>query len=172
MNQLRLEADEAVGKVEELQSKVKTLEQENLSKEQEITSLQHKNNLLETEVEKLETAIKDFKKAADEGQQHGTQNETLQRRLQLLEEEAENADKDAARRQRKVRSALARHRNALFPSATCITLANTMGFLGSVRPMSRPATSNARCRPSRTSVISGSKSTRRWPRSIPVSRKS
>jgi tropomyosin len=93
MNSLRLEADEAAGKVEELQTKVKTLEQENLTKEQDITSLQHKNNLLEGEVEKLETAISEFKKAADEGQQHGTQNETLQRRLQLLEEEAESADK-------------------------------------------------------------------------------
>lgn len=93
MNSLRLEADEAAAKVEELQTKVKSLEQENLSKEQEITSLQHKNNLLEGEVEKLETAIKDHKKVADEGQQHGTQNETLQRRLQLLEEEAEDADK-------------------------------------------------------------------------------
>lgn len=93
MNQLRLEADEASGKVEELQTKVKVLEQENLSKEQEITSLSHKNNLLETEVDKLETTVKDFKKVADEGQQHGTQNETLQRRLQLLEDEAEDADK-------------------------------------------------------------------------------
>lgn len=93
MNSLRLEADEAAAKVQELQAKVKALEQENLAKEQEITSLQHKNNLLEGEVEKLETATKDFKKAADEGQQHGTQNETLQRRLQLLEEEAEDADK-------------------------------------------------------------------------------
>ncbi|EFY97599.1 tropomyosin like family protein [Metarhizium robertsii] len=93
MNSLRLEADEAAAKVQELQAKVKALEQENLAKEQEITSLQHKNNLLEGEVEKLEAATKDFKKAADEGQQHGTQNETLQRRLQLLEEEAEDADK-------------------------------------------------------------------------------
>ena len=93
MNSLRLEADEASAKVEELQVKVKSLEQDNLAKEQEITSLSHRNNLLETEVEKLETAIKDFKKAADEGQQHGTQNETLTRRLQLLEEEAEEADK-------------------------------------------------------------------------------
>lgn len=93
MEQLRIEADGANEKVSELEAKVKTLEQENLAKEQEITSLQHKNGLLEAEVEKLETAIKDFKKAADEGQQHGTQNETLSRRLQLLEEEAEEADK-------------------------------------------------------------------------------
>ena len=93
MSQLRLEADEASSKVEELQAKVKVLEQENLSKEQEITSLQHKNNLLETDVEKLETANKEFKKAADDGQHHGTQNESLARRLQLLEDEAEEADK-------------------------------------------------------------------------------
>lgn len=93
MNQLRLEADESAAKVEELQTKNKALEQENLSKEQEITSLQHKNGLLEAEVEKLETAIKDFKKAAEDGTQHSTTNEALTRRLQLLEEEAEEADK-------------------------------------------------------------------------------
>jgi tropomyosin, fungi type len=93
MNSLRLEADENAAKVEELQQKVKALEQENLAKEQEITSLSHKNGLLEAEVDKLDTSVKDLKKTADEGQQHGTQNETLQRRLQLLEEEAEQADK-------------------------------------------------------------------------------
>lgn len=93
MNQLRLEADESALKVEEMQTKMKTLEQDNLAKEQEITSLQHKNGLLEAEVEKLETAIKDFKQAAEDGTQHSTTNETLTRRLQLLEEEAEEADK-------------------------------------------------------------------------------
>lgn len=94
MNALRLEADESAAKVEELQTKVKGLEQENLQKEQEITSLSHKNSLLEAELEKLETAHKDLKSAADESAQHGTQNETLQRRLQLLEEEAEENDKN------------------------------------------------------------------------------
>lgn len=93
MNQLRLEADEASAKVEELQSKIKVLEQENLQKEQEITSLSHKNSVLESEVEKLETQVKEFKSAAEDGAQQGTQNETLTRRLQLLEEEAEEADK-------------------------------------------------------------------------------
>lgn len=94
MNSLRIEADEATAKVQELQDKVKALEQENLQKEQEITSLTHKNSLLESEVEKLEGGIKEAKAVAEEGSQHGTQNETLQRRLQLLEEEAEEADKN------------------------------------------------------------------------------
>lgn len=94
MNTLRIEADEAAAKAEELQQKVKALEQDNLQKEQEITSLTHKNGLLEAEVDKLETAIKDHKAAAETGTQHGTENEALQRRLQLLEEEAEEADKN------------------------------------------------------------------------------
>jgi len=94
MNSLRIEADEATSQVEEYKIKVKALEQENLQKEQEITSLTHKNGLLEAEVEKLEAQIKDAKVIADEGHQHGTQNEALQRRLQLLEEEAEEADKN------------------------------------------------------------------------------
>jgi tropomyosin len=94
MNSLRIEADEATAKVEELQKQVKALEHENLQKEQEITSLQHKNGLLEAEVEQLEAEKKDLKASAGDSHQHATQNETLQRRLQLLEEEAEEADKN------------------------------------------------------------------------------
>lgn len=93
MNTLRLEADEAQGQVEELKAKTKTLEQDNLQKEQEITSLTHRNSLLEAEVEKLETGVKEAKDAASSSAHHGTENESLQRRLQLLEEEAEEADK-------------------------------------------------------------------------------
>lgn len=93
MNQLRLDADTANAKVEELQAKIKALEQENLSKEQEITSLQHKNGVLESQVDKLEADVEKHKKLADEGSGSITQNEALQRRLQLLEEEAEEADK-------------------------------------------------------------------------------
>lgn len=94
MNALRVEADESAAKNDELNTKIKALEQENLAKEQEITSLSHKNQVLEAELEKLEAGLKDAKSAADESSQHGTQNESLQRRLQLLEEEAEEADKN------------------------------------------------------------------------------
>lgn len=94
MNALRIEADEATAKVEELSADKKRLEQENLAKEQEITSLTHKNQLLESEVEKLETSLKDVKAMADESTQAGTHNESLTRRVQLLEEEAEEADKN------------------------------------------------------------------------------
>ena len=93
MNQLRLDADTANSKVEELQAKIKALETETLTKEQDITSLQHKNGVLEGQVDKLEGDVEKHKKLADEGSGSITQNETLQRRLQLLEEEAEEADK-------------------------------------------------------------------------------
>jgi tropomyosin len=56
--------------------------------------LQHKNSLLEADVEKLETQVKELKKQVEEHSSAGTHNETLQRRLQLLEEEAEEADKN------------------------------------------------------------------------------
>jgi tropomyosin len=93
MNQLRVEADDNAAKAEELKATVKKLEQENLQKEQEITSLQNRNGLLEAEVEKLESGIKEAKSIAGDSAQHSTQNEALTRRLQLLEEEAEAADK-------------------------------------------------------------------------------
>lgn len=94
MQLLKQKEEEAQLKVEELQGKVKTLEQENLAKEQEITSLSHKNHLFEVEVEKLDEALKIAKRELDVGRDSGTHNEGLQRRLQLLEEEAEEADKN------------------------------------------------------------------------------
>ena len=94
MAALRKDQEETQAKCEELQAKVKSLEQENMSKEQEITSLAHNNQRLEAEVEKLEAGIKDAKELAGTSREHSTQNEALQRRLQLLEEEAEEADKN------------------------------------------------------------------------------
>lgn len=93
MAALRVECDEANAQVEEMKARIKTLEQENLAKEQEITSLGHKNSVLESEVEKLETGIKEAKAAAEEGSHAGSQNESLNRRLQVLEDEAEQADR-------------------------------------------------------------------------------
>ncbi|KAI9890444.1 MAG: hypothetical protein M1814_003928 [Vezdaea aestivalis] len=93
MQSLRVEADEAITQVEDLKAKVKTLEHENMTKDQEITSLQHKNQLLESGTEKLEGQVKEHKDIASQSAQHGTENESLQRKLTLLEEEAEENDK-------------------------------------------------------------------------------
>lgn len=162
MNALRLEADESAAKNEELKAKVKSLEQENLAKEQEITSLAHKNQLLEGELEKIESGLKDAKAAADESAQHGTQNESLQRRLQLLEEEAEEADRNL------------RETNDKYVYTCPIQLEQLadMPFTGFARPTSRPATTSARCKPWRPPAINGRPSTRRWPPSTMPPRRS
>lgn len=91
---LRLEVEGTTSKNEELQAELKTLKQESIAKEQEIKSLTHRNGLLEAEVEKLESGIKEAKGIAAESRDHSTQNESLQRRLQLLEDEAEEADRN------------------------------------------------------------------------------
>ena len=94
MSALRVEADEATSKNEELTAKIKQLEQDSLSKEQEITSLTHRNQLLEAEVEKAEAQAAEHKALAEERGRDGHQNESNQRRLQILEDEAEEADKN------------------------------------------------------------------------------
>lgn len=93
MEALRVEADESGARAEEFKTKVKALEADNISKEQEITSLTHKNSVLEGEVEKLETQVKSLKEEAGAGAQAGNQAESAQRRLQVLEEEAEESDR-------------------------------------------------------------------------------
>lgn len=70
------------------------MEQESISKEQEIKSLTHRNGLLEADVEKLEEANKKLKEELASDGSNKTQNESLQRRLQLLEDEAEEADRN------------------------------------------------------------------------------
>ena len=94
MESLRVNAEETATKNEELSARVKQLEQENMAKEQEITSLTHRNQLLEQEVEKVEGLHKDEKSRADQSTHHSSENEALQRRVQLLEDEAEEADKN------------------------------------------------------------------------------
>ena len=83
----------AIARAEELKATVKRLEAETTQKEQVITSLTHKNSVLESEVEKLEGQVKIHKDEAGAGAQAGTQAESLQRKIQVLEEEAEESDR-------------------------------------------------------------------------------
>lgn len=202
MNQLRQEAEEATALAEELKNKLKVLEQENLVKDQEVTSLSHKNGLLEAELQKLETAVADFKKAADEGMQHGTQNESLSRRLLLLEEEAEEADKTLRETNEKYAAARRRLRAPAAPRAappaffqhvaqcplttkgdsfafalSLARFADRLSFpppprIGSGRLTSRPVTSSGECKHWRPNATNGRPSTRRWRRSTRPSTRS
>jgi tropomyosin len=94
MNSLRLEADTAQQLAEERGTKIKALEQENLTKEQDIVSLTHQKSLLEAENERLEKALAEAKAAADTGASNSAELDASHRKVQLLEEEAEVADKN------------------------------------------------------------------------------
>lgn len=142
MSSLRLEADEAQSKVEELQAKVKTLEQESLSKEQEITSLNHKNQLLETNVEKLEADNAELKKTLGSREGDINQSESLQRKLQLLEEEAEEADKNLRETHEKYADLTPSFwQPYLLDLYSPLTLPTSLGY---VKPMSSLAITNVK----------------------------
>jgi hypothetical protein len=198
MNSLRMETEEAQAQNEELRARIKVLEQENLTKEQEITSLSHRNTLLEEEVDKLEKALQDAKSAADSGAAHSTELDALQRKLQLLEDEAEEADKNLRETNEKyvaVPATCPLHSPpapliaclqypALYPLTTpaprddktaclsCVPLLTRHPFAGFALPMSRPNTTNARLPPSRLSATPGRRSSRRLPTSTRRPRRS
>jgi len=92
--QLRLEADNAVGRAEEAEAKNKKLEQEILNKDQEIQSLSRRLAVAETELEKAEGKLTDAKHVHDEHESSKTTNEGLQRKILLLEEELDSAEKN------------------------------------------------------------------------------
>ncbi|CCL99690.1 uncharacterized protein FIBRA_01711 [Fibroporia radiculosa] len=91
---LRQEADNAVARAEEAEAKNKKMEQVLLEKDQEITSLQHKLSVMDGDLEKAENKLAAAKTAQEEGDQSKTINEGLQRKIQLLEEELDAADKN------------------------------------------------------------------------------
>jgi len=94
MNQLRTEADTAINRAEESEAKNKKYEQMLLERDQEITSLHHRLGVLETELEKAEGMLADSKTAREEGEHSKTTNEGLVRKIQLLEEELDAAEKN------------------------------------------------------------------------------
>lgn len=94
MSALKVAQEESELKIEELNNKVKALEQENLQKDQEISSLTFKLNTAEEENAKYEEKIKELKGQADTGAASVSEYEALQRKIALLEEEAEVADKN------------------------------------------------------------------------------
>ena len=177
MEALRVEADESSAKAEEYKAKIKQLESETTQKEQEITSLTHKNSVLESEVEKLEGQVKVHKDEAGAGAQAGTQAESLQRKIQVLEEEAEESDRTI------------RELNEKYVHSPADAVAVPLSYLpstlpapdlqpltrhppGSAKPTSSPATTNAKSKPSSSPATSGKPSTKRWLRNTPTPRRS
>ena len=145
-----MEADKAVERAEEAEAKNKKYEHLLLEKEQEITSLQHKISVLDGDLEKAETKLTDLKSAQEDGEQSKTANEGLQRKIQLLEEELDAADKNLKDAMEKCVAA------AIAGDVTDDELPRT----GSGRSTSRPNTSSGRCSGWSRSATSGRRSTR------------
>ncbi|KAJ6614157.1 tropomyosin [Mycena sp. CBHHK59/15] len=103
MNQLRIEADVAVARAEDAEAKNKKYEQMLLDKDHEITSLQVKLSHLDADLEKAESSIADSKVAREEGETSKTTNEGLVRKIQLLEEELDAAEKNVKETVEKLR---------------------------------------------------------------------
>ncbi|EIW79156.1 actin filament-coating protein tropomyosin [Coniophora puteana RWD-64-598 SS2] len=103
LNSLRAEADNAVARAEEAETKTKKYEQQLLERDQEITSLTHRNAVLEEELEKAEGKVNELKAANQEGEGARTTNEGLNRKIQLLEEELDAAEKNVKETMEKLR---------------------------------------------------------------------
>jgi len=73
---------------------VKSLELSSTSKDQEITSLTHRNELLEKKLEEYEEKMEKFKGLENDESGARGERESLLRKVALLEEEAEQNDKN------------------------------------------------------------------------------
>lgn len=95
MNTLRAEVETATDRAEAAESKNKKLEHEILVRDQEIQSLNHQVSLRDTEIDKLEGHVSTAKQAKEAGDVTRTESEKLQRKIQVLEEELDQAEKNA-----------------------------------------------------------------------------
>jgi len=103
MNSLRAEADSAVHRAETAESKIKQIEQQLLEKEQTITSLNVQISRLDGEVQATEEKLIQAKSAQEDGEHSKTTNDSLARKIVLLEEELDAAEKNVKETTEKLR---------------------------------------------------------------------
>ncbi|KAF5316459.1 hypothetical protein D9619_006346 [Psilocybe cf. subviscida] len=94
MNQLRDKAEAALTRAEDSEAKVKTLEQQLLERDQVIKSLEHRLGLLEADNEAAESKLAEFKTSSLDGEHSRQTADGLVRKVQLLEEELDAAEKN------------------------------------------------------------------------------
>lgn len=94
MNSLRAEADAATARAEEAEAKNKKYEQQLLEKEQAITSLNVQIARLDGDLQATEERLAQAKSAQEDGEHSKTTNDSLARKILLLEEELDAAEKN------------------------------------------------------------------------------
>ena len=77
-----------------MNDKIKSLELTNTAKDQEIKSLTHRNELMEKKLEEYEEKLDKFKGLENDESGARGERESLLRKVALLEEEAEQNDKN------------------------------------------------------------------------------
>lgn len=152
MNSLRVEADNAVTRAEEAEAKNKKYEQALLEKDQEITSLQHRLGVLDAELEKAEAKVADSKAAQMEGEHSKMTSEGLTRKIQLLEEELDAAEKNVKETVEKCVS--------FYKTKGLVDRSHSSACLGCGKLMSRQSTSSDRYSVSSKSAMRGRRNTR------------
>ena len=94
MAQLRIEADTANNRADEAEAKIKIIDQRMLELEQTISSLEHKNGVLEGQLEKSESKVSELKTSSLDSEHTKSTSENLLRKVQLLEDELDAAEKN------------------------------------------------------------------------------
>jgi tropomyosin len=91
---MRAEADKAILRAEAAETKIKGLEEDSLGKDHTIASLTHKLQLANDELEKIEAELKKHKQDSLDAEQSKTTKDGLARKVELLEEELDAAEKN------------------------------------------------------------------------------
>lgn len=93
MARLRTEVETANAQVMELEDKLKRSEEEKMQQEHEIVSLSNQNKHLTDDLETALEKIEQLKALEEDGDGLKKENDSAQRRINLLEQELENSDK-------------------------------------------------------------------------------
>jgi chromosome segregation ATPase len=147
-----VEADNAVARAEDAEAKNKKYEQLLLEKDQEIGSLTHRLSTLDGELEKTEGKLAELKSAHEEGETSKSTNEGLVRKIQLLEEELDAAEKNVKETMEKC---VSRRDSLIIVHCSLVDSRLDCGRL-----TSRPSTLNVNYNAPNRSAINGRRSTR------------
>lgn len=94
MNAMRAEADTAILRAEKAEGTIKTLEEDSLAKEHTILSLNRRLELANQDLEKSEAELAKRKQDSLEEEQSNATKDSLSKKVQLLEDELDAAEKN------------------------------------------------------------------------------
>ena len=94
MNSIRAEADQATLRAERAEEQVKKLQQDLLKNSHDMNSLIHQSDLKSKELEEAELKLKKYKQDSEEAEHFRSTKDSLERKVALLEEELDTAEKN------------------------------------------------------------------------------